>query len=103
MAGAMPTTTTTTVTLAQKYGMIPFKEDRDFDSWKREIDVWRVVTELPKAKQGAVLYLSLPEKIRTQLESIAVVDLNNDTGLDLVITKLKDLYSPSEELRAFHA
>ena len=38
MAGAIPTGTTT-VTLAQKYGMIPFKEDRDFDSWKREIDL----------------------------------------------------------------
>ena len=102
MAGAIPTGTTT-VTLAQKYGMIPFKEDRDFDSWKREIDLWRLVTDLPKEKQGSVLYLSLPEKIRTQLESIAVDDLNKDDGLDTVITKLKELYSPSEELRAFHA
>ena len=69
---------TATVTLAQKYGLVPFNEDRDFDSWKREVTLWQSITELAKNKQGPVLFLSLPEKVRAQCSSLTEDEMRAD-------------------------
>ena len=50
------------ITIGQKYGLPPFVEDRDNDTWYHEMKLWQLVTDLSKEKQGLVLFLSLAEK-----------------------------------------
>ena len=36
--------------------------DTSYDSWRREIEFWQRVTELPKKKQALAVTLSLTDK-----------------------------------------
>ena len=91
------------VTIGQKYGLPPFSEEADFEHWLHEIEMWQVVTELNKSKQGPVLYLSLNAKIRQQCASLTKDELNKDDGLDKLINKLRDLYAVTEDQAMYNA
>ena len=51
------------------------------------------MTDLEKEKQGQAIYLSLNEKIRKMCSDIKVKDLNSEDGVDILIKKLKSLFS----------
>ena len=57
------------------------------DSWIHELQIWKCITDLKKKKQVLVIYLSLPEKIRSTYRDVQVADLHKDDGLDLLINK----------------
>ena len=57
---------TATLTIAAKYGIPQFNENNDFDQWENEVEIWKMVTDLPAVKQGPVTYLSLSQKVKTQ-------------------------------------
>ena len=86
-----------TVTIAQKYGLPQFVEDGDFDSWVRDMEFWELVTDLPKKKQGPVVYLSLSTKVRQACAALTKEELNEDDGLSKITKKLKELYGVTED------
>jgi len=92
-----------TVTIGQKYGLPPFKEDCDLDNWIYELELWKLVTDLPQAKMGPVVYLSLSEKVRHSCSSVKKEDLSKDDGLDTLITKLREVYMSSAEQQCYSA
>ena len=65
----------------------------EIEDWLREIEIWQCVTDIEEKKQGPVVYLSLPDKIRKSCNDISVSDLNKDNGLNTLITKIKTLYA----------
>ena len=67
--------------------------NRRIEEWLRELEIWQCVTDLEKKKQGAVVYLSLTDKIRKSCNDISVRDLNKDDGLDILVKKIKSLYA----------
>ena len=92
-----------TMTIAQKYGLPVFDEEGDFDGWIRDMELWEVVTDLTKAKQGSVVFLSLNAKVRQACASLTKEELNKDDGLNKLIKKLKDLYGVTEDQAMFTA
>ena len=58
-----------TVTIATKYGLPQFKEGDEYEQWANEKDIWKMVTELSPEKQGAVIFLSLNEKMKSLCRS----------------------------------
>ena len=93
----------TAISIATKYGLPPFKEERDFEQWKHELEIWQMVTDLAKEKQGPVLFLSLSEKTRQACAGITKEELAQDDGVSKVIEKLRELYSVSKEQAMFSA
>ena len=91
------------VSIGQKYGLPPFSEDGDFEHWSHEIEMWKLVTDLAKAKQGPVLYLSLPPKARQACATLTKEELNVDEGLNTLILKLRELYAVSKDQAMFTA
>ena len=89
------------VSIGQKYGLPPFSEDGDFEHWLHEIEMWQLVTDLAKAKQGPVLYLSLPPKVRQTCATLTKEELNVDEGMDNLISKLRELYAVSKDQAMF--
>ena len=79
---------TASVTIGQKYGLPPFSEDADFKQWLYELELWRLVTDLSKEKQGPALFLSLNGKVRQACESLSKEELNKEDGLDNLVKKL---------------
>ena len=51
--------------------IIENSEDADFEHRLYELELWRLVTDLPKEKQGAVLFLSLNGKVRQACASLS--------------------------------
>ena len=77
--------------------------NRRIEEWLRELEIWQCVTDLEKKKQGAVVYLSLTDKIRKSCNDISVRDLNKDDGLDTLVRKIKSLYAKDTNTLAFMA
>ena len=69
------------ISIGQKYGLPPFDEEGDFEHYIHELEMWQLVTDLSKAKQGPVLYLSLSPKVRQACATLTKEELNADYGL----------------------
>ena len=94
---------TNIVTIGQKYGLPPFSEEIDFDHWLHEMEMWKLVTDLAKSKQGPVLYLSLSSKIKLSCASLTTEVLSKDDGIDKLTEKLRELYGVSEDQATFNS
>ena len=94
---------TASVTISQKYGLPPFSEDSDFEHWLYELELWRLVTELSKEKQGPVLFLSLNGKVRQACASLSKEELNKEDGLDKLVKKLREVYCVSQDQAMYSA
>ena len=47
----------------------------DFEEWEREIEIWKLVTDVPEEKQGASIYLSLEGKAKFCCKTIEIEKL----------------------------
>jgi hypothetical protein len=68
------------------------RKHKNYDLFKSEIELWKVVTDLAKTKQGAVVALNLPDAsehesdIRTKVfEKLELKDLSKEDGLDTLM------------------
>ena len=75
----------------------------EIEDWLREIEIWQCVTDIEEKKQGPVVYLCLPDKIRKSCNDISASDLNKDNGLNTLITKIKALYAKDINALAYMA
>ena len=75
----------------------------EIEEWLRELAIWQCVTDLEPKKQGPVVYLSLPDKIRKSCNDVSVQDLIKDDGLNVFINKIKSFYAKDMNALAFMA
>ena len=76
--------------------------EKTYERWKTEIKAWELVTDVPQAKRGTVIALSLPDndssKIREQVfEELSIDDLGKETGLKILLDFM-DLKLGKEDL-----
>ena len=81
----------------------PFDEKTSYESWKNEIAIWRLVTELDEKKQALAVTLSLKGRAKASALEIAAGDLNSDTGMTTLMTKLDSLFLKEEKDRQYEA
>ena len=62
--------------------------DTVYETWKQEIAVWRLVTDLEQKRQGPAVTLTLVGQARAKALEIDVDDLNKDSGLDTLLEAL---------------
>ena len=79
------------------------KDGDDYDEWAREIEIWQMVTEIPKEKQGAMIYLSLEGQARQCCKSVPTDKLQGENGVKELMLKLKTLFAKDSEQAAFKA
>ena len=75
----------------------------EFEEWLRETETWPCLTDLDKDKQGPTINLSLDEKIRKTCSDIKLKDLNSDNGVDILVNKLKSLFTKDINQAAYLA
>ena len=75
------------------YKVLPpdLKDCKSYEVYLKELTIWETITDVPKAKQGAILAARLPNesKLKKDLkdkffESVNVIDLAKEGGLELV-------------------
>ena len=80
-----------------------FDEKKSYESWKNEVGIWRLVTDLDKKKQALAVTLSLTGRARDSALEIAAVDLNEDDGMTTLLTKLDSVFLKEETDRQYEA
>ena len=80
-----------------------FNETISYESWKNEIEVWRLVTDLSKEKQALAIVLSLSGKAREKARELNIAVINVATGVDLLIQKLDEIFKKEEVDGAYEA
>ena len=74
-----------------------------YDSWKSEIAMWRLVTDLKPEKQALAVVLSLAGQARQKALEISVDDLNKDTGMKTLLEALDKIFLADEVDLAYAA
>ena len=60
----------------------PLKFEEDcYETWKKELKIWQLVTDVEKKKQALAVTVSLARKARKTALNIKAEDLNSDVGM----------------------
>ena len=78
-----------------------FVEDEDYLSWKNDVNVWQMFTDIKKEKQGPAVYLTLTGRARDAVRELKLEDIGSATGVKQIIDKLDTLYLGDVNSRAY--
>ena len=78
-------------------------EDDDYISWKNDVGIWKLVTDLKEDKIGAAVYLALQGKAREIARELKPEDIGTKHGYDLILKVLDAVYLKDESTRAYCA
>ena len=82
----------------------PILEDNSlYESWRKDISLWRAITSEDKKKQGVLIYFALKGKARDACRDLSEAVLTSDTGYEKVLEKLDSLFLMDKNRRAFLA
>ena len=82
-----------------------FKPDEDDDniSWKNDVSIWRLLTDIKEEKIGAAVYLALQGKAREVVRILKPAEIGTKDGYDLIVKALDAVYLKDESTRAYCA
>ena len=76
-----------------------------YTAWKEELKIWENFTEIPKAKQGGALFLSLPNpsNARDAVLELGAASINTENGVELITKKLDTIYLKDKNILTYQA
>jgi hypothetical protein len=78
------------------------REELSYEDWKGDINIWSDVTDVPKEKQGGVVFLTLVGKAQATVRAGVTRDeMKAADGLTKIITCLDGLYLEDATRSAF--
>ena len=81
-----------------------FDPEKDhYNSWRDDIEVWKMLTDIPKAKIGAAVYLALQGKARELVRTLTTAEIGADDGFEKMIERLDEVYRADSCSVAFTA
>ena len=80
-----------------------FKEEEcEYEDWKKDLELWTLLTDLPKNKVAIAVHLSLSGRARQATSELSVDDLKSEDGISRLIAKLDRVYLQDENWRCFN-
>lgn len=79
------------------------ESDCAFEAWKKDINIWCELCELPKEKQALAIHLSLSGRARVASSEIEVEVLKRSDGVEVLLRKLDGLFLQDKGRRQFDA
>ena len=81
-----------------------FKEDEtDYEQWKKDVDLWTVITDLEKKNQAIVIHGSLSGRARDASSELTKAELNAEDGVDKLLTRLDRVFLQDKNWRSANA
>ena len=76
----------------------------NFKTYMEEVELWREVCDVPKAKQGIMLWLQLPRDDASDIKELIMSkvgkeELKKETGIEKFVEAMKEAFQPSDEIR----
>jgi len=82
----------------------PFNPDEDsYEKFKKDLQIWDCLTDLPREKKGPAVYLSLTKKAQSAVSELKVAEINGANGMDTILKKLDTVYLADTNTRAYTA
>ena len=72
-----------------------FLEGMPYKTWKNKIDMWKIVTAIPKEQQAITLLLESLEgnnKAEKAKSELTASDVNDENGMKVLIEKLDKVF-----------
>ena len=72
-----------------------FKEAMSYKVWKNKLEMWQLVTSVPKNHQAIIVCLAALKnnvKAEKNVDQITAVELNTDTGMNTLLSKLDEVF-----------
>ena len=72
-----------------------FLEGMSYKTWKNKVDMWKIVTAIPKGQQAIIVILESLEgnaKAEKAVPKLIGTDVNNEDGMKLLIEKLERVF-----------
>ena len=72
-----------------------FKETMSYKVWKNKLEMWQLVTSVPKNQQAIIVPLEALEnnvKAEKAVDQITAAELNADTGMNTLLSKLDKVF-----------
>ena len=79
------------------------EKESNYESWRKDIEIWCKLTDIPKKKQALAIHLSLDGRARVATSEIEVGDLESDTGVETILKKLDEIFLVDKGRRQFAA
>ena len=73
----------------------------DYISWKSDIEVWKMLTDVKPEKIGLSVYLALQGNAREIVRTLSTAEIGTVDGYDKIIQKLDAVYKADESAAAF--
>ena len=74
-----------------------WSDDKSFETWIKELDMWFIVTSVEKKKHAPLIILeSLTGRKREIAKEIPLSELNADDGVEKLLDKLRPLFGKNE-------
>jgi hypothetical protein len=90
--------------MASNYKQPPkFDDNTPYETWKNELDIWKLMTDLEKSKQALAITLTLTGRAKETALRIAAADLNKDTGVASLVRELDKVFQKEEKDLAYEA
>ena len=74
-------------------------DSKQYEIWKKEVELWQICCKLDKKEQGPALALSLTGKAKEAALELSVTELNADGGVKTLTDKLDGLFLKDENQR----
>lgn len=79
------------------------QEEGCYETWKNEVNMWMLVTDLVKKKQALAVTLSLKGQARAKALEIKAEDLNADSGMETLLKALDTIFESDKVDIAYNA
>ena len=89
--------------MALKYFPSPALLKDKYNTWRKEMKIWELVTSLDKAKRALMVFLSLEGKAREAVLELDTAVLNSEDGMKKLDEKLDTLFLEDINQSAFRA
>ena len=89
--------------MASKYFSLPTLLKDKYSTWKKEMQIWEMVTSLDKTKRAPIVFSSLEGKAREAILELDTVLLNSEDGMKNLYEKLDTLFLEGINQSAFQA
>ena len=80
-----------------------FENDTEYEAWKKDNEIWGLLTDLDASKQALAIHLGLTGRTRMASSEISVAELSKPTGVATLIAKLDGLFLQDKGRRQFTA
>ena len=81
-----------------------FKENEtDYEQWKKDVDLWTVITDLEKKNQAIVIHGSLTGRARDASSELTKAVLNAEDGVEKLLERLDRVFLQDKNWRGTYA